>query len=238
MTTFVLVHGSMHGGWCWQRVASLLRADGHDVYTPTLTGLGERTHLAHREIDLDTHIQDVLGVLEYENLHNVVLVGHSYGAFVITGVADRMLGQIAHLVYLDGVMASHGQALLDYFPAEGQAARRALVDAEGDGWQLPPPADLTGFGVTAEADVAWVRSRLVPQPFKTFTQPLRLVTAAGFGGPKTFIACVGAPTAGWRDAMIERVHTEPGWHYRELATGHDAMITAPHHLADLLLEIP
>lgn len=237
MVTFVLVHGSMHGGWCWQRVLPLLRAAGHDVYAPTLTGLGERAHLAHPGIDLATHIQDVLGVFDYEDLRDVVLVGHSYGAFVITGVADRLPGRIAHLVYMDGVMAGDGQAVLDFFPAEGRAARQALVDAEGDGWLLPPPADLTGLGLTGEEDVVWVRAKLVPQPFKTLTQPLRLANAAGFGGPKTFIACVEAPAAGWRDAMIERVRTERGWHYRELATGHDAMITAPRQLADLLLEI-
>ena len=108
MATFVLVQGSLHGGWCWKRVVPRLRSAGHDVFTPTLSGLGERVHLAHPGIDLDTHIQDVLGVLEYENLHDVVLVGHSYGTMVITGAADRLPGRIAHLVYLDGVMARDG----------------------------------------------------------------------------------------------------------------------------------
>jgi pimeloyl-ACP methyl ester carboxylesterase len=236
MATFVLVHGSLHGGWCWKRVIPRLRSAGHDVFTPTLSGLGERVHLVHPGIDLDTHIQDVLGFLEYEDLHDVVLVDHSYGTMVITGAADRLPGRIAHLVYLDGVMARDGKAALDFFPEGVRAAWRALVDADGDGWLLPPPADLTGFGVTAEEDAAWVHSKLVPQPFKTFTQPLRLTNIAGFGGPKTHIACVDAPAAGWRDAMIERVRAEHGWRYRELATGHDAMITAPSQLADLLLE--
>ena len=229
MATFVLVHGSMHGGWCWKRVVPLLRAAGLDVFTPTLTGLGERAHLAHPGINLDTHIQDVLGVLEYEDLHDVVLVGHSYATMVITGVADRVPERIAHLVYLDGPIGGEGQALLDFFPPDGQAARRARVEAEGDGWRLPP-ADPTAFGITAAADAAWVRTKLVPQPFGTLTQPLRLANPAGFVGPKTFIAC-----AGWRDAMIERVRGKGGWHYRELATGHDATITAPRELAALLL---
>jgi pimeloyl-ACP methyl ester carboxylesterase len=237
MATFVLIHGSMHGGWCWRRVTPLLRAAGHEVYTPTLTGLGERVHLAHPTIDLTTHIQDVLGVLEYEDLHHVVVVGHSYGSMVITGVVDHVPERIVHLVYLDGAMPGDGQTVLDFFPPEWRAARQAQVEAEGEGWRLPPPTDLAVWGITAAEDVAWMRARVAPQPFQTLTQPLWLTNPAGFSGPKTFIACVEAPPARWRDEMIERVHTEPGWRYRELATGHDAMITAPHELTDLLREI-
>jgi pimeloyl-ACP methyl ester carboxylesterase len=236
MATFVLVHGAMHGGWCWQRVTPLLRAAGHEAYTPTLTGLGERAHLAHPGIDLNTHIQGVLGVLDYEDLDEVVLVGHSYGSAVVTGVADRLPGRIAHLVYLDGAEVGDGQAVLDFFPPEGREARRMQVAAEGDGWRLPPP-DPAAYGVMDPEDAAWVRARLVPQPFQTFTQPLRLANPAGFVGLKTYIACVAAAPAGWRDAMVERTRTEPGWRYHELATGHDAMITAPRALTDLLLEV-
>jgi pimeloyl-ACP methyl ester carboxylesterase len=230
MATFVLVHGSMHGGWCWKWVVPLLRAAGHEVFAPTLTGLGERVHLAHPGIDLDTHIRDVLGVLEYEDLEQVVLVGHSYATMVITGVADRVPERIAHLVYLNGPIPGEGQALLDFFPTDAQAARRARVAAEGDGWRLPP-ADPTAFGITAAADAAWVRTKLVPQPFGTLIQPLKLANPAGFDGPKTCIAS-RQPAQG----MIKRVRGEDGWRYRELATGHDAMITAPRELADLLLE--
>jgi hypothetical protein len=112
-----------------------------------------------------------------------------------------------------------------------------LVAAEGDGWRWPPPADPSVWGITDPADAAWVRARVAPQPFQTFTQPLRLANPAGFAGPKTYIACVAAGHDGWRDAMVERARTEPGWRYRELATGHDAMITAPREVADLLLEV-
>jgi pimeloyl-ACP methyl ester carboxylesterase len=236
MATFILVHGSMHGGWCWKRVAPLLRTAGHDVYTPTLTGLGERVHLAHPGIDLDTHIRDVLGVLEFEQLHDVVLVGHSYGTMVITGVADRVPKWIAHLVYLDGTMASDGQAVLDVFPPEWRAARRVQVEVEGEGWRLPPLTDLTVWGISHD-DATWMRPKLVPQPFTTFIQSLWLTHAAGFDGPKTFIACLEAPSAPWRDAMIDRARDGHDWRYRELATGHDAMITAPSALTKLLLEI-
>ena len=235
MATFVLVHGATYGGWCWRRVVPLLRAAGHDVYAPTLTGLGERAHLAHPGIDLDTHVQDIVGVLEYEDLDRVVLVGHSYAGTVIAGVADRLPGRIAHLVHLDAAEAADGQALLDLFSPDRQAALRDEVVAEGDGWRLRP-ADPSADGVTDPEDAAWVRAKLTPQPFKTFTQPLRLADPAGFVGPKTYIACVAAPRERWRDAMVERARAEPGWRYREVATGHDAMVTAPRELADLLLE--
>jgi len=237
VATFVLVHGSIHGGWCWQRVVPALRAAGHDAYAPTLTGLGERAHLAHSRIDLDTHIQDVVGVLEYEDLRGVVLVGHSYGAVVVTGVADRVRDRIAHLVYLDGTEATNGQAVIDFFPAEWRTTRRARVDGEGEGWKMLPPADLSGLGITRADDAAWVRSKLVPQPFATFTQPLRLENAAGFGGPKTFIACTEAPQADWRDGMSIRARAGHGWHHQALAAGHDPMITAPKELAAMLLQI-
>jgi len=236
MATFVLVHGSMHGGWCWRRVAPLLRAAGHEVYTPTLTGLGERVHLAHPDIDLDTHIADIVNVLAFEELTGVVLVGHSYAGAVITGVADRVPERIAHLVYLDAVVVSDGQAVLDLFPPEIRAARRAQVEAEGNGWRMLPP-DPAAWGVTDVDDAAWVRAKVVPQPFKTFIQPMRLADPAALAGPKTLIACTAAPATGWRDAAIARARAEPGWRYRALPTGHDAMVTMPRETVDLLLEV-
>ena len=237
MATFVLVHGSMHGGWCWRRVAPLLRAAGHEVYTPTLTGLGERAHLARPDIDLDTHITDIVNTLVYEELDAVVLVGHSYAGAVITGVADRVPARLAHLIYFDAVTPTDGQALLDLFPPEGSAARRAQVEAEGEGWRMLPPADPSAWGVTAAEDAAWVRAKVVPQPFKTFTQPIRLSNPAALTVPKTLIACVAAPPTAWRDAAIKRAHAEPGWRYHELPTGHDAMVTMPRETADLFLEV-
>jgi pimeloyl-ACP methyl ester carboxylesterase len=229
MATFVLVHGAWHGGWCWKKVTPLLRAAGHEVYTPTLTGLGERAHLLSREVDLDTHTTDIVNVLDYEELTDVILVGHSYAGLVIPGVAHRLPGRVAHLVYLDAFVPRDGQSLLDLNP--GSAAQQARVREEGDGWRLTPPPGAR-FGVTDEADGARLASRLGPQPFATFTQPVRMGHSASPAA--TYILCT--QPEGFR-RFAEQVRDDPGWRYRELATGHDAMVTQPRELADLLLEV-
>jgi pimeloyl-ACP methyl ester carboxylesterase len=231
MAAFVLVHGGWHGGWCWKKVAPLLRAAGHDVHTPTLTGLGERAHLARPDIDLDTHLTDIANLLAYEELADVVLVGHSYAGIVIAGVAAR----VAHLVYLDAFVPGDGQALLDLIPSDAAARLAEQARAEGDGWRVPPgPPER--YGVTDLADIAWVGPKLVAHPFGTFKQPVWL----GHSVPPaaTFILCTGRATP--HLVLIrtaERVRDEPGWRYRELPTGHDAMITMPRATADLLLEV-
>ena len=155
--TFVLVHGAWHGGWCWAKLARLLRDAGHEVYTPTLTGLGERAHLARPEVDLETHIQDVVAVLEAEELRQVTLVGHSYGGMVISGVAARTSGRIGHLVYLDAFVPEAGKSLLDYV-GERAAAMREAAAAHGEGWKLPSLAP-EALGVTSQR----VSSK-VPEP--------------------------------------------------------------------------
>jgi pimeloyl-ACP methyl ester carboxylesterase len=242
MATFVLVHGAWHGGWCWRRLTPLLRAApaasgypvGHEVYVPTLTGLGERAHLLTPAVDLDTHTQDVLGVLEYEELQDVILVGHSYGGMVITAVAERAAERLAHLVYLDAFVPQDGQCLLDLFPVEAQAQTLARARAEGDGWRLPPQQEEEPFGVTDPADAQWLRSKLSPHPVKTFQQPVGQRNPEAASLPRTFINCTAT---GWFEEFAERARSEPGSHYRELPTGHDAMITAPTDLAQLLREL-
>ena len=219
MATYVLVHGACHGGWCWRRVAPLLRAARHEVFTPTLTGLGERAHLAHRGIDLEAHIQDVAAVLAYEELREVVLVGHSYAGLVITGVAERAADRLAQLVYLDAGVPRDGEAGLDLFAPEEVAAMRARVAAAGEGWRLPPPGGEQPWDVTSPDDVQWVRSKVTPHPFATFTQPLRLANPAAAALPKTFIHCTGTAPSRWREICLRRVRSEPGWRYRALATG-------------------
>jgi pimeloyl-ACP methyl ester carboxylesterase len=244
MTTFVLVHGGWHGGWCWKRVVPLLQNEGHVVYTPTLTGMGERAHLASRSVDLQTHVQDVINVLKYEDLANVVLVGHSYGGFIIAGVADRVPKRVAHLVYLDAAVPKDGQSIFSLMPPSLQDAIWEYVRRDGDGWLVPPEADIlfdtTFMGISAAADVKWVKPRLTPQPVGTFEQPLRLGNPATEKLSRTYILCTEGsandPFPGKNVDYIDRARIDPGWRYREIDSGHAAMVTRPRELADLLLE--
>lgn len=234
-TIFVLVHGAFHGGWCWQRVAPILRAAGHEVFTPTLTGLGERAHLVNPEIGLNTHVQDILAVLEYEDLWGVVLVGHSYAGLVITAVADQAAERLAHLVYLDGPVPQDGESSADLLGPEFMAGLRQAAQDVGEGWRIPPPPGEV-FGITSDADVAWVQPRLVDQPLKTFEEPVRLTKVTGVALPRTFIYC-NKPALGFWDRYAEMARAADDWGYHELATGHDAMILKPQELAHLLLEM-
>jgi pimeloyl-ACP methyl ester carboxylesterase len=234
MATFVLVHGGFHGGWCWQKVAPLLRAAGHEVSTPTLTGLGERAHLLGPAITLETHVQDVLGVLTHEELTGVILVGHSMAGTVITVVADRAPERQAHLVYLDASVPRDGENDLDC-QTEATRARWAAGPRLGD-YAAVPRAREQPFGVTDAADARWVNAHLVPHPLRAFTDRAQLRHPDAFAERRTFIACTGPDGTQPLSPVAERVRAEAGWRYRELATGHDAMVTAPRELADLLLE--
>ena len=237
-STFVLVHGAWHGGWCWSRVASRLRAAGHAVFTPTLTGLGERRHLISPQINLDTHIDDVANLLEFEGLDRVVLVGHSYAGIVISGVADRASAssRLRQLVYLDSLLLESGKSLFSDFPQAVVEQRLKAIRDTGGGVgaaaALPPSA----FGVKDAADAAWVARHLTPQPVGTYLQPLLLKAPLGNGLPKTYIECTGDPIATLEPTKA-RVRADAGWQRRTLATGHDAMVTAPGPLADLLIEL-
>lgn len=240
MATFVLVHGAWHGGWCWKKVAPLLRASGYDVYTPTLTGLGDRAHLLTRDTGLDTHVQDVINLLEFEELADVVLVGHSYGGMVITGVGERVPGRVGHLVYLDAVAPIGAERSLQelferYRPETWRAHEAQFV--LGDGWLLPVPTGETLMGVTDAADLYWLRAHLTPQPAKSFRQRLDGDHRPARQLPATFIRCPvesGVPNGFSSDA--ERIR-QAGGRYYELAGGHDVMVTMPRELADLLKEI-
>ena len=170
MATFVLVHGAWFGGWCWQKVIPLLEAAGHEVYAPTLTGLAERASELSPEVGLDTHIQDIVGLLEEKNLHGVMLVGHSYGGMVITGVVDQVPERIAHVVYLDTFVPRDGDLMANISIIIKWLLRKR-VRACGDGWRV---ASQGTYGVTTEPDRSWVLSKVTPQSLKTFEQPLHL----------------------------------------------------------------
>lgn len=231
--TFMLVPGGWHGAWCYRRITELLRAAGHAVYPVTLTGLGEREHLARREVNLDTHISDVVGVLDAEELQDVILLGHSYGGCVISGVAERRPDAIRTLVYLDALVLADGESLFDHVSEEFRANVVAGAEAHGDGYLVPIPT-MEFLGVGPE-DAAWVRRRLTPQPIGTATQPLRLGPPhAGIG--RTYIDC-DTPSIPPTHLSKQRVRGAPGWDYRTLHTGHDSFLSEPQAVAAILLEL-
>jgi len=236
MATFVLVHGGGHGGWCYQRVARLLRADGHDAYTPTLTGLGERSHLLRPGIDLDTHITDVVNVLRFEGLHDVVLVGHSYGGMVITGVGDRAADRIGKLVYLYAATPKNGESLVDHAGPVINAVRTYGEVVDGIELVLLPTPELGRFyGVTDDGDVAWMDDKLTGHPWACFEQPLRMEHEdALWAIPQYHIVCTEHVAT--RDQELMAKARAEG-RYWEIDTGHDLMITEPQFVADALLEV-
>jgi pimeloyl-ACP methyl ester carboxylesterase len=247
MSVYVLVGGGWLGGWCWQEVARRLREDGHDVYPVTLTGLGERVHLASPEVDLETHITDVVNLIEFEDLRDVVLLGHSYANLVVTGAADRVVERISQLVYLDTGQLPNGTALIEAFPAEVREHIERQVDEFGDGWRfpLPPQEELANFGSLEgldDAKLVLLRSRAVSQPFGTFTQPLRLENPAREALPKVGIVCSFSLEE--VQAIIEsgdpvfREMASPNWRFIELPTGHYPMFSRPDDLAAELLDLP
>jgi pimeloyl-ACP methyl ester carboxylesterase len=236
MATYVLVHGGAHGGWCYQRVATILRTAGHDVYTPTLTGLGERSHLVSADVDLDLHIRDITAVLHYEDLHDVILVGHSYGGMVITGVADRAADRVGRLVYLDAATPVNGQSLVDVAGPIIEATRPTGKVVDGVELVLLPSSEAGMFyGVTDSDDVAWMAERLTAHPWKCFEQPLELTNeAAMLAITRYHIVCTS--TLASRDPELVANARADGrlW---DVDTGHDLMITEPEAVADRLLQV-
>ena len=207
-----------------------LRAAGHEVFTPTLTGLGERAHLANPAIDLATHVADVVNLLEAEELNEVVLLGHSYGGMVVTGVADRAAARLRRVIYLDAFLPEDGKSLLDYLHPD----RRAIIN-QGQIGGFVDPLPLEIFGVTEPEDVAWVRRHEMHQSYRTFAQPIHFTGNGGAGLPRTFVHCTHPPTGSF-DQFAVRVRDDPEWKFHELKTGHDCMITDPKGVVRILLE--
>lgn len=234
--TYVLVHGAGHGGWCYNRVARMLRDAGHDVHCPTLTGLGERAHLLTPSVSLETHIQDVVNVLEYEDLGNVILAGHSYGGAIITGVADRALERVGQLVFLDAAILAGGESVVDASPGIKilQSELRTVDGVDLVGW---PDGRLARqiYGIKDDMDWAWARTRLTPHPWRTFEEKLvhrRSQEVAAL--PRTIIDCVETKKHLQGEALKRHTNADRVW---EIDTGHDLMITEPQKLAGFLLAL-
>lgn len=229
--TILVCHGAWSAGWAWKKMHPLMCAAGHRLLTPTYTGLGERAHLANPSIDLETHIQDVLKVIQYEDLRDIVLLGHSYGGMVATGVADRARDRIAQLIYLDAFVPRDGQSLLDLNEPARERMRELAKD--GDGWRVPPnpsPPD------TSPADLEWLTPRRVHMPVKCFETRLKL-----HGGeltlPRSYIYCTRIPPGDTFGQFAARTRSEGGWRYFEIDASHSPNVTAPEPLMALLEEI-
>ena len=253
MATYVLVPGNWLGGWAWADVTSRLRAAGHDVHPVTLTGLGDRAHLASPRVDLDTHVDDIVNTLEYADLYDVVLVGHSYGGFPMTGAADRLAtsaheGRVAHLVYVDSGPLPDGTSQLDTLGPEGRDAVLARMKENEDGWRerIPTWAELSTDKATSRGldQASWERviARASDQPLGANAQPLRLPNEARRNVlPHTLVTC---------SFPLEQVHAMRAaghpffagfggkeWTFAELPTGHWPMFSEPAKLAEVLDEI-
>lgn len=233
MTTFVIVHGGWGGGWEWGAVARSLRTGGHEVHTPTLTGLGDRAHLASPDIGLATHVQDVVAVLEAWNLRDVVLVGQSYGGMVVTGVVDRVPDRLRRLVYVDAFVPFDGQSCNELCGDVWTVRMRQLADEQGDGWQVPLP--FTGTMGLSDEVAAWYLPRLVPHPLATLEDRLE-VTGDGDRVPRSYLHLVDAVEAADQGpTAASAAHArEQGWDYSLVVGPHDLHVEDPARMVDLL----
>ena len=233
MSTFVLVHGAWHGSWCWKRIRKALQARGHEVFTPTLTGVGERSHLLSPRVNLDTHIEDVVNLIQWEELSDVVLCGHSYGGCVISGVADRLPDRIGALVYLDAFILEDGQSLYDTLPSFYKTSQIEAARRDGEGWKVPPiPADV--FNVNA-GDREWMNRQCTMQPIATFQQAIKLSSKGDASKRAAFILATdfdNSPFTAFYDCAKAK-----GWKTLTMTSGHDVMLDRPEELTAALLDI-
>lgn len=232
MATYVLVHGAWHGSWCWKRVRKQLQEAGHEVFTPTLTGVGERSHLNSPAINLDTHIADVVSLIRWEELSEVILCGHSYGGSVISGAADRIPERMGALVYLDAFVLENGESTFDLVGEAAAAQMREQARATGEGWKVAPiPAEV--FGVNA-ADRAWVNAQCTPHPLACFEQKIQLTGGLDRIRNVTHVLATGFREGSPFPQSHERAKKR-GWKTETVACGHDVMLDLPEELAALLL---
>jgi pimeloyl-ACP methyl ester carboxylesterase len=230
--TFVMVHGAWHGGWCWQRVADRLRAGGHKVFAPTLTGVGERAHLLRAGIDLNTHITDVVNVMKWEGLSEVVLCGHSYGGFVISGVAEQMAPAIRSIVFLDAFVPRDGESVQD---RTAPVMKESIAAAQRRGDLAVPPRTAEAFCVN-EQDRAWVDRLCVGQPIATLTDKIALTGARERIALKSYIRAESYPHPAFDEALA-LAEADPSWRTYRVRCGHDVMVDRPERLTEILLEV-
>jgi pimeloyl-ACP methyl ester carboxylesterase len=230
--TIVLVHGAWHGGWCYRRVADLLRGGGHRVYTPTLTGLGERSHLLTSSINLSTHIADITNLIRWEDLRQIILVGHSYGGMVVTGVADAMTDRVSALVYLDAFLPTAGKSFHDILPTE--VAEAQVHSASASNGLSIPPIPAAAFNVNGE-DRLWVDSLCTPHPLGTLTQPIELTGSHARIANKSYVLATKNPLPLFQ-GFARSMRNERSCVSYELPCGHDVMIDLPKETAAIIEE--
>jgi len=232
MATFLLVHGAWHGGWCWRRVSDLLEKQGHKVFAPTMTGLGERSHLLDARINLATHIADIVNVIKWEKLEDIVLVGHSYGGVIISGVAEQMPQSIGSIVFLDAFVPASGDSLST---KASQPVREAIAALAPKGELAIKPVAAAVFRVN-ENDRVWVDAMCTPHPLTTFTDKITLTGAHERIAKKAYIRAKGYPSVPF-DGFCERLKADSTWRVYELPSGHDAMVDMPERLSEILVNV-
>jgi pimeloyl-ACP methyl ester carboxylesterase len=230
--TFVLVHGAWHGAWCWRRVSDLLEAKGHKVFVPTLTGLGDKSHLLNPQVNLTTHISDVVNLIKWEDLKDIVLVGHSYGGYIITGVAEQFAPNIASIVFLDAFVPENGESLA---AGASKPVKDALATAKSKGETTLKPVLASVFRVN-EADRDWVDSKCTPQPIPTLEESIKVTGARDKIAKKTYIRAKGYPSIPF-DAMQAKYKANAAWKSYEMTAGHDAMVDQPKELTEILIAV-
>lgn len=233
MATYVLVHGAFHGGWCWRPLVDILAKRGHRVFAPTLTGLAERSHLLDERVNLSTHIADVANLIRFEDLSGVVLVGHSYAGFVISGVAEEVGDRIGSIVFLDAFVPENGKAMVDYWPPELKKEWDDAVAEAGGLVRKPLPAS---FFKLPPADTVWVDAKCTPHPYATMNEKLTLTGARERIAKKAYIIAENFASKNFR-MFYERAKADPGWRTYGLPTGHEVMIESAESLAGILEEV-
>ncbi len=235
MASYVLIHGAWHGGWCWKRVARLLRAQGHEVYAPSLTGAGERKHLLSPGIGMDTYVQDVVNLIEYEELSEVILAGHSAAGAVVAKAAETVHPRLKQLVYVDAVVLPSGKSMFDVFPAQWTEGMRNSARTQGEGWYMPPAQDMIFSFFAADcsdADKQWLWRLATAQPIKPYEDKVDLSRFYQLSIPKTYIKCTKSQ-AGIPRGVAEKF----GMQYIEIEAGHDPMVSQPEPCAAILAHL-